>query len=188
MPETVLEKIAQGETSAVQACLAQYGGLVWSLARKCLQNAADVEDAVQEIFVDVWKNAAKFDSSLASETTFIAMIARRRLIDRQRKLARSPEVNSLNETENSSTSCAYPDEILEIQEEARRARDHLNQLRPEEKQVLELSIDQGMSQSQIADLTGIPLGSVKTYARRGMIRLRELLQVSDERRLKGAAS
>ena len=58
------------------------GGLVWSLARKFLRSHADAEDAVQEIFVDVWRSAARFDPAIASETTFVAMIARRRLIDR----------------------------------------------------------------------------------------------------------
>ena len=66
----------------------------------------------------------------------------------------------------------------EISEEAARAREHMQQLRPEERQVLELSINHGLSQSQIAETTNLPLGTVKTHTRRGLIRLRELLGVN----------
>ena len=84
MAEAILHRITQGDQTAVQDCLKKYGGLVWSLARRMSANTDDAEDAVQEIFIDVWKNAARFDESQSSETTFIAMIARRRLIDRLR--------------------------------------------------------------------------------------------------------
>ena len=74
--EAILNRIANGDQDAVQECLKTYGGLVWSLARRMLRNSDDAEDAVQEIFVDIWKNAGRFDPSQSSETTFIAMIAR----------------------------------------------------------------------------------------------------------------
>jgi RNA polymerase sigma-70 factor (ECF subfamily) len=83
--QAILKRIAAGDKTAVQDCLDSYGGLVWSLARRMSPNTNEAEDAVQEIFIDVWKNAARFDESQSSETTFVAMIARRRLIDRLRK-------------------------------------------------------------------------------------------------------
>ena len=76
MTEAILQRISDGDRNAIQDCLDKYGGLVWSIARKMLRNSDDAEDAVQEIFVDIWKNAGRFDESKASETTFIAMIAR----------------------------------------------------------------------------------------------------------------
>ena len=94
---TILKRIASGNTPAVQECLDTYGGLVWSLALRMLPNANEAEDAVQEIFIDIWKNAERFDEAQASETTFIAMIARRRLIDRLRKVNRQPNIDSLED-------------------------------------------------------------------------------------------
>ena len=97
MAEAILKRIAEGDAAAVQDCLKKYGGLVWSLARRMLRNSDDAEDAVQEIFVDVWKNAARFDEAKSSETTFIAMIARRRLIDKIRYATRRISADSLDD-------------------------------------------------------------------------------------------
>ena len=73
MAQAILNRIANGEESAVADCLKTYGGLVWSLARRMLRNPADAEDVVQEIFVDIWKNAERFDPAQSSETTFVAI-------------------------------------------------------------------------------------------------------------------
>lgn len=176
MSQTILERVASGDASAVDECLSQYGGLVWSLARRFHAGHADAEDAVQEIFIEIWRNAGRFDARVAAESTFITMIARRRLIDRYRKQKRAIDTSPMDEQQIVSTA-EQPDHV-EIREEASRAREAMRQLRPEERQVLELSVDRGMSQSQIADFTELPLGTVKTHARRGMLRLRQLLEMT----------
>ena len=148
---------------------------VWSVARKLCPNHADAEDAVQETFIDVWRHAGRFDPQVASEATYITMIARRRLIDRFRRRSRELDTASIQEEMVESTS--RHEQQTELKEEAARARQFMQQLRPEQRQVLELSITQGLSQSQIAETTNMPLGTVKTHARRGLIKLRELLDV-----------
>jgi RNA polymerase sigma factor (sigma-70 family) len=157
----------------VEECLQKYGGLVWSVARKLCPNHADAEDAVQEVFIEVWRHSGRFDPEVASEATYITMIARRRLIDRFRRRSRELDTASIQEEMVESTS--QHEEQTEIEEEAARARRYMQQLRPEQRQVLELSITHGLSQSQIAKATNLPLGTVKTHARRGLMRLRELL-------------
>ena len=146
---------------------------MWSIARKLCSNYADAEDAVQEVFIEVWRHADRFDPQIASESTFITMIARRRLIDRLRRRGRELDTASVQEEMVESTS--RHEEQTEIEEEAARAREYMQQLRPQQRQVLELSITHGLSQSQIAEATDLPLGTVKTHARRGLMRLRELL-------------
>ena len=175
MPPTLLQRVADADAAAVDECLGKYGGLVWSLARRMCPRHEDAEDAVQEIFVEIWRNAGKFDPEVASEATYITMIARRRLIDRYRRHRRDLDTTPLEE--EAVGSDAEHEKWTEISEEAARAREHMQQLRPEERQVLELSINHGMSQSQIAETTNLPLGTVKTHTRRGLIRLRELLGV-----------
>lgn len=175
--QTILERIAAGDQTAVPDCLKAYGGLVWSLALRMLRVREDAEDAVQEIFLDIWKNASRFNPVQASETTFVAMIARRRLIDRLRHSNRRIAADSLDDivTEPSSRS----DITMQTGVEAGEAAKALNQLRPEQRQVLQLSIVHGMSHQEIADATGMPLGTVKTHARRGLLQVREILGIRD---------
>lgn len=173
MAQAVLHRIASGDKNAVQECLKLYGGLVWSLARRMSANTDDAEDAVQEIFIDIWKNAARFDQTQASETTFVAMIARRRLIDRLRKTNRQPNVGSLEDilVEPSKDLAQH----MQMSVEAREAAEAMRELRPEQRQVLNLSIFQGLSHQEISNLTGMPIGTVKTHARRGLMQIREIL-------------
>lgn len=138
-----------------------------------LRNSDDAEDVVQEIFVDIWKNAERFDASQASETTFIAMIARRRIIDRIRYAKRRLAPDSLEDVVNEPSNRF--DVSLQTSVEAAEAAKALQTLRPEQQQVLQLSIVHGLSHQEIADATGMPLGTVKTHARRGILQARELL-------------
>lgn len=173
---STLERIAQGDQSAVQDCIDRFGNLVWSLARRLSGNQSDAEDAVQEIFVDIWRSAARYDPSLASEATFIAMIARRRLIDRRRRQSRRPE-----EVSAPAPSEMYEDhrgdgpDLLELGEEAQRARGAFGSLSTEQQRVLQLSLQFGLSHQRISEATGLPLGTVKTHARRGLLRIRQAL-------------
>jgi len=171
----LLHRIAQGDEAAVRECLSQFGGLVWTLARRMCATAAEAEDAVQEIFIDVWKSAERFDPGIASETAFVATIARRRLIDRRRRSGRAPASQPLNGVEEPT---ANADDRVEVCDEAERAAEALKQLRPEQRNVLRLAIYEGLTHQEIAEKTGLALGTVKTHARRGLIRVREMLQAS----------
>ena len=162
-----------GDRDAVQDCLNQYSGLVWSLARRMLANKDEAEDAVQEIFIEIWKNAEKFDASKASETTFVAMIARRRLIDRLRKTTRQPNIDSFEDMIVEPAN--KENEFLQTSVEAKQAAEAMSELRPEQQKILHLSIVEGFSHSEISDALDMPLGTVKTHARRGLIQVREYI-------------
>jgi len=176
LAESILGRIAAGEARAVEECLQRYRGLVWSLARRLSADFADAEDAVQEVFIELWRNASRFDASVASEATFVTMVARRRLIDRRRKRSRGLDTVPLGD--DPLPAPADSTDALEIDEEAARVRQAMRQLRPEEQQVMRLSFEQGLSQGEIASLVNLPLGTVKTHARRGLVRLRNLLGVA----------
>ncbi len=171
----ILERVGRNEPGAVDEMMSRFGGLVWSLARRSCPTTAEAEDAVQEIFIEIWKTASRFDASIAGEATFVAMITRRRLIDRTRRRTRRPEPVALSE---SSPAPESSEDHIEISEEAGIASEAFEKLRPEQQQVLTLAIHHGRSHEQIAATTGMPLGTVKTHARRGLIRLRQLLEAS----------
>lgn len=172
LEQNILSRLADGDPTAAQDCLQQYGGLVWALARRHTPTSADAEDAVQEVFIDVWKSAARYRDTIASEATFITMIARRRLIDRRRRAQRRPQTDSLNleiEVPNQQQ------QQLEASAEAGLAARALAKLDPKERHVILLSTYHGMSHSQISRKTGIPLGTVKTYIRRGLLQVKNML-------------
>jgi len=172
---SVLERVAAGDQAAVKECLDRFSGLVWTLARRTLSSPQDAEDAVQEIFVEIWQNAGRFDSSLGSETVFVATIARRRLIDRLRKQGRQPYTESVDEPGlNLSGNVGHSQEVSTEATIAARA---LQTLKPAQQKVLELGLLRGLSHSEIAEHTGMPLGTVKTQMRRGLIKIRELMDV-----------
>ena len=174
MAGSILRRISTGDRAAVEEAIDAYGGLIWSLARRLCPNRADAEDAVQEIFIDLWKSAGRFDETLSSETTFIAMVARRRLIDRLRRAGRMPHTEELSAD---LVDHSRLDRQVEINAEAALAAQAMSQLRPEQQQVLKLSIYQGLSHQEIARATGLPLGTVKTHARRGLLHIREALGI-----------
>lgn len=152
---------------------------MWALAQRRLGHREDVEDAVQEIFLDVWRYADRFDPRRAEEATFVAMIARRRLIDGLRRRARQPSSVSLDEAlRDGSAGLRESDDVsrtFALGDEARIAAEHLHQLRPEEQRVLRLSIYDGLSHATIAERTGLALGTVKSHIRRGLDSLRRTM-------------
>lgn len=172
MSDSVLPRIAAGDPAAVPDCITRYGGLVWSLARRFLGNTADAEDAVQDVFIELWKNAARYDPARSSEPTYITMIARRRLIDRKRRAGRNPAAQALPDEPVGAPS---KDDRVEIEDEAARAASVLGELRDEERRVIQMAVFQGLTHEEIAASTGLPVGTVKTHIRRGLIRVRERL-------------
>jgi RNA polymerase sigma-70 factor (ECF subfamily) len=180
--------VGTGDPEAVAECIDRFGGLVWSLARKLAVAPSEAEDAVQEVFVELWKNAARYDPSVASEATFVTMITRRRLIDRWRRAGRRPNGDATDVDSVPVRAAAEEHQRVELAEEAARATEAIKQLRPEQQEVLQLAVCQGWSHQVIADRLSLPIGTVKTHVRRGLIRVRELLEAETETGAEEAAS
>ncbi|MFT7074811.1 MAG: RNA polymerase sigma-70 factor (ECF subfamily) [Planctomycetota bacterium] len=155
--------------------LSRYSALVWSLASGLSKDPHEVEDVVQDIFVDVWRSSKRYDPSVASEATFIATIARRRVIDRRRRAGRRVDPEPLEE----SLAPGAEDENLrhvDITDEAMQAKAVLAELTGDRRRVLELSVVTGLTHREIAADTGIPLGTVKSHIRRGLAEVSERLK------------
>lgn len=163
---SILERISAGDDSAVAACIDEYGGLVWRLATRYL-NSADVEDAVQEVFLELWLKANRFDPARGKEHAFIATIARRRLIDRRRRM--TPGVLSLDERRVHALAC---DEACSTDDGGRLA-EAFRQLPDDERRTLWLALARGYSHREIGEATSSPIGTVKTRLRRALLRLRD---------------
>jgi len=173
----LLTRVARGDEGAVRGCLQTFGPVVWSLARRFSPTQEDAEDAVQEVFTDVWRSAGRFDSSRATAHGFVAMIARRRLIDRRRKRERRPVLVALPDGLEAADEAH---ERIERRIRADQVVSALGRLKPQQKRWIELSLVYGMSHSEIATETDTPLGTVKTGIRRGLARVREWFAEEDE--------
>ena len=172
--EPLLPLIAAGDRHAVNRCIRRYGPLVWSMARRFSATSSDAEDAVQEVFMDLWSNASRFDRSRGSERVFVTILARRRLIDRirasRRRHTKEIPLEDLPEVEAPAGTHAERDADIDM------ARQVLSQLPTAQQRVITLSLAHGFSHSEVAHQTGLPVGTVKTMVRRGILRVRSLLQ------------
>ena len=160
--------------------LSRYTSLVWSLCSAASRDPHEVEDLVQEVFVDIWRSAGRYDDMIASEATFIATIARRRVIDRRRRIGRRVDPEPLDEE---FVPGAEDDglRLVDVADEAGIAAEVVGDLPPERRGVLEMSVVRGMTHREIASETGMPLGTVKSHIRRG------LAEVSDRLRARRAS-
>lgn len=177
MDELILQRVGRGDASAVPECIDTYAPLVMLLARRLLPAAADHDDAVQEVFVEIWRNAPRFDPAIASGRAFVAMLARRRLIDRARREGRRVVGVRGSDEPSLGLRAASPssETAATIGEEALAATIALDELSTDQQLAIRLCVVDGLSHQQAADRTGQPLGTIKTNLRRGLIRVRELL-------------
>ncbi|SVA92276.1 uncharacterized protein METZ01_LOCUS145130 [marine metagenome] len=172
--KNLLVEVATGDSKAFEELTKKYGNLIWSIARRYLSNQAEAEDAVQEIFLALWQSASRFDANKGSEITFIATIARRRLIDGLRKNNKHKILQSIDDS--ISNDVFQQKSNLEKNAELSLAIGILETLEKKDQELLSLSIYQGYSHVEIAKLLNLPLGTVKTKIRRNLMKIREKIK------------
>jgi len=169
----LLPRVARGDEGALRECLARYGGFVHAVARRFARDPRDLDDACQDIFVALWRSAGSFDPSRGEEATFVALVARRRLIDRNRTPGTRP-LPSLDLPPDPSGTA------LETYVDARAAAAALEHCNEDQRRVILLSVH-GVTHEEIAKELSLPLGTVKSHYARGIERLKRAL---DEKRKK----
>ena len=164
--DALLDQLAAGDNAALGEVYDRYAGLVNGLALRILRNNEEAEEVIQEVFVQIWRQAARFDRARGTAEAWICTITRTRALDRlRRRTSRREEsddlIPGLGETPRTV--------------EALAVRKALDGLSTAERTVLELAFYEGLTQSEIALRLGQPLGTVKTRIRTAMIRLRDVL-------------
>ena len=172
--KNLLAEVATGDSKAFEELTKKYGNLIWSIARRYLSNQAEAEDAVQEIFLALWQSASRFDANKGSEITFIATIARRRLIDGLRKNNKHKILQSIDDS--ISNDVFQQKSNLEKNAELSLVIGILETLEKKDQELLSLSIYQGYSHVEISKLLNLPLGTVKTKIRRNLMKIREKIK------------
>src|SRR5262245_56927435 len=171
----LLDSLAN-DPSALEVLYDRYAGLVYGLALAALRSADDAQDLTQEIFLSLYRQAESYDPARGALAGFLATMTRTRAIDRLR--ARSRKVRLLRDFQHSEPPAAKPPTALErisLAQCSERVRGALAQLPGEQRRVLEMAYYRGLSQSEIAADLDASLGTVKSWARRGLFALRDAL-------------
>ena len=173
----LVRAIVERKQEAVAELYDRFSSLLMALAYRVLGNAQDAEEILQETFLQVWNQAARYDPSRSSVSTWLVLITRSRAIDRlrSRQVQQRTVTAAQQEKPTSHTSPTGVGDVL-LQERQRRLGEEMSQLPPEQRQVLELAFYGGSTQSEIAEQTGIPLGTVKTRTLLAMKKLRAALR------------
>ncbi|KAI9130723.1 sigma-70 family RNA polymerase sigma factor [Acaryochloris sp. CCMEE 5410] len=171
--------IKRQELDALGYLFDQYSSLVYTLAYKILGNSSEAEDLMQEIFLGLWERCT-YNPSRGSLSSFLATVTRSRAIDRLRMKGNRRRILSQWQDSLSPNPSPTPLDHASQSEKRQALQQALTELPEEYRQVLELSYFGGYSQSQIAEQLDKPLGTVKTWARKGLIQLRQSLRTQME--------
>jgi RNA polymerase sigma-70 factor (ECF subfamily) len=173
---TLLEALRQGQVKALRMLYDRYARLVYGLAYKVLGNAEEAEDVTQDIFLTLWHRNT-YNPNRGSLSSFLATMTRSRAIDKLRSRgSRLRFLQRMQGVVQSQAPAVTPMEQASLGERSQRVRDALDSLPDSERQIIEIAYYEGLSQSEIAKRLNIPLGTVKTRSRQGLIKLRQTLQ------------
>jgi RNA polymerase sigma-70 factor (ECF subfamily) len=172
----LVRRILERHTDALSDLYDRHSPTLLALARRILGTSADAEEIVQEVFLHVWNQASRYDPSRSSVSTWLVLLARSRAIDRLRSRKVVERVHEAAHQETPEDASPEGVESVFQRERRERVRQELEQLPPEQRQILEMSFYEGLSQSEIAERAGLPLGTVKTRALLAMKKLRSALR------------
>lgn len=171
----VLAAVAAGSEEAFVQLYDRFSSLLWTVAMRILQDPAETEDVVQETFLYIWKKAGAYNPELAQPSTWMCLVLRNRCLDRLRSRHRREKlmtaVNKSNPADKEPLSDVVGDSV-QLRELGQKAREVMAGIPDLQRKALELAYFSGHSHSEIALAMRLPLGTVKTMIRQGLIFLR----------------
>jgi RNA polymerase sigma-70 factor, ECF subfamily len=178
--EALLDQAARGESTAIGTLYDRYQGLMYGLANRITRDPALAQDVVQDAFVGIWRNAARYSSSRASARTWILSITHHRAVDAVRRRRPTSEIPDPDIAP--AAALVLPDIWPEVAErlDAAAVRTALDELSPVQREAIELAYFSGLTQQEIAEKTTTPLGTVKSRVRLGLLQLRRSLEIEGE--------
>jgi RNA polymerase sigma-70 factor (ECF subfamily) len=180
LDQEMIARIGSRDQSAFSAMYDRLSGPLYSLAVKMLGDPAEAQEALQDVFLQIWSRAASYDPEQSSVFSWAVLLTRSRVIDRLRARGRRSRV-VVASTEETPTEAADASTVestadtVEKHDEAMRVRDVLNNLPFEQREAIELAFFEDLSHHDIAARLEQPLGTVKARIRRGLLKLRERL-------------
>jgi len=172
---TLLTRVARGDQDAYAAVYDRTAGQVLGLVLTVVRDPAQSEEVMQEVLLDVWRSASRFDAELGSAAAWVMTLAHRRAVDRVRSEQKAAE----REMRVASSAVAYDEvaEAVEARLDRERVRRCLGSLTELQRESVTLAYYGGYTYREVAELLGVAIGTVKTRMRDGLIRLRDCLGV-----------
>jgi RNA polymerase sigma-70 factor (ECF subfamily) len=176
--QTLVRAVAEGSAEALGTLYDRHAGAVYGLARRILTRQEDAEEVVQDVFAQVWRDAPRYDPSRATVAGWIMVLARTRAIDRLRSRRARPDQQDAVEPAQAPPLVAGgqdPEHAVISKEASSKVRAAFEALPESLRTLVELAYFQGLTHSEIAGQTGVPLGTVKTRLRTAVASLRLVL-------------
>ncbi len=176
--ESLLDRVARGDQEAFETLYTAVAGSVLGLARRVLRDPAQSEEVAQEVLIEVWRTAARFDVRQGSAMAWIMTMAHRRAVDRVRSAQASADREKDVGVRGGTPAYDEVSEQVERRLEREQVRRCLEQLTELQHESVTLAYYSGYTYQQTADVLGVPLGTAKTRLRDGLIRLRDCMGVN----------
>ena len=176
--QDLLERVAMGDQGAFSELYDQIAPRVFGLIRRVLKDQAQSEEVTQEVFLEIWQSAARFDPNKGGASTWILTMAHRRAVDRVRASQSSRDRDTRIGIRDYNPDYDTVSEAIEVRIEHERVEKAMQRLTELQRQAVSLAYYGGYSHSEVAQMLSVPIGTVKTRLRDGMIRLRDELGVT----------
>ena len=174
----LLDRLKTQQPDALGCLYERYGSVVYGVALKVLQSQPEAEDLTQEIFLSLWQRPID-PTKQGHLLRYLIAMSRSRAIDKLRSRSRNLHlVQRWGQTVTAASPAPTPVDQAVVHERSQQVRQALSQLSDQQRQVIELAYDAGLSQSEIAQQLQQPLGTVKSWTRQGLLKLKQLLQAS----------
>lgn len=170
----LLRLVATGDRQALGDLYGRTSAKLYGICVRLLGSQTEAEEVLQEVYVTVWKNAARFDPLKASPITWLAILARNKAIDRLRlRQVLTGPIEDASEVADDRPSAL---DVLETAQERERLNGCLDELESQQRSMIRAAFLDGASYPELAEREGVPLGTMKSWIRRGLLRLRGCLQ------------
>jgi RNA polymerase sigma-70 factor, ECF subfamily len=175
----LIEQLLQRDMRAFEQLYDRHCRLVYGLVYRIVQQAGTAEEIVQDVFLQLWRNASRYEPSRGPFLPWLLTMARNRALDNLRlKSERQRRREDQAEELPSVTSVPQFEKELDEKRRAERVRELMTSLQPQQKRAIELAYFEGLTHTEIADALKEPLGTVKSWIRNGLLRIREGLQAA----------
>jgi RNA polymerase sigma-70 factor (ECF subfamily) len=170
----VMRAVAEGDRAALSMLYERTSAKLYGICARLLPNEGEAQDVLQEVFITVWQKADRFDSAKASPITWLAVLARNKAIDRLRvrRVATDP-IDAANDVPDGDDTAF---EVIEREQERERLANCLDELDERHRAMIRAAFLDGASYPELAEQEQVPLGTMKSWIRRGLLRLRGCLE------------